>query len=102
MGIAYFYDRGTPLAAGMALLLSLTLGGCATSGTASSLMDARAEAPLPPKTSTYLPVEDLPPPRKSPVMTSDERSKLKGELLAARDRQLATAKAQGAEPTKPN
>jgi hypothetical protein len=47
-------------------------------------------------------VEDLPPPRKSPVMTPDERSKLKSDLLAARDRQLATAKAQGAEPTKPN
>jgi hypothetical protein len=104
MGIAYFFDRQTPLAAGAALLLSLALGGCATSGTGSSLMDARAEAPLPPKTSTYLPVEDLPPPRKSPVMTPDERSKLKSDLLAARDRQLATAKAQGAElkPTKPN
>jgi hypothetical protein len=36
-------------------------------------------------------------------MTSDERSKLKQELLAARDRQAAAAKAQGGalEPVKP-
>jgi hypothetical protein len=82
------------------LLLSISLGGCATSTAGSSLMDARAEAPMPPKTSAYLPVEDLPP-RESPIMTPDERSKLKSELLAARDRQAAAAKAQGAEPAKP-
>jgi len=91
------------LAAGTLLLfLSFSLGGCATSTAGSSLMDARAEAPMPPKTSAYLPVEDLPPPRQMPVMTSDERSKLKKELIAARDRQATAAKAQGAEPAKPN
>ncbi len=65
-------------------------------------MDARAEAPMPPKTGAYLPVEDLPPPREMSVMTQDERSKLKKELIAARDRQAAAAKAQGTEPSKPN
>jgi hypothetical protein len=102
MDIAYLYKQITALAAGTLLLLSLSLGGCATAG--SSLMDARAEAPAPPKTGSYLPVEDLPTPREQPAMTTDERSKLQKELLAARDRQIAASKAQGApfaEPGKP-
>jgi hypothetical protein len=68
------------------------------------LREARAEAPIPPKTSAYLPVEDLPSPREKPAMTPDERLKLKNELTAARDRQAAAGKAQGAaitEPAKP-
>ena len=56
---------------------------------------------MPSKTYGYLPVEDLPPAREMPVMTSDERSKLKKELIAARDRQAIAAKAQSAEPAKP-
>jgi hypothetical protein len=64
-------------------------------------MDARAEAPVPPKTSVYLPVEDLPPQRENPVMTPDERVKLQKELIAARDRQAAAGKAQGAAPAEP-
>jgi hypothetical protein len=104
MGIAYVYKQITALAAGTPLLLSLLLGGCATSTAGSSLMDARAEAPEPPKTSVYLPVEDLPPQRENPVMTPDERLKLKKELIAARDRQEAAKKAKGAtqaDPVKP-
>ena len=50
-------------------------------------MDARAEAPAPPKTSVYLPVEDLPPKPEKPAMTADELSKLKKELTVARDHQ---------------
>jgi hypothetical protein len=69
------------------------------------ITDGRAaEAPAAAKTSAYLPVEDLPPKREVPTMTSDERMKLQKELIAARDRQLAAAKAQGAasaEPVKP-
>ena len=68
-------------------------------------MDARAEAPAPPKTSDYLPVEDLPPKREKPAMTPDERLKLKKELIAARDRQMKAVKVQEgaalAEPVKP-
>jgi hypothetical protein len=86
----------TALAAAALLLSSLSLGGCATSNAGSPLMDARAEAPAPPKTSVYLPVEDLPAPREKPAMTADERSKLKKELIAARDRQVARP-----QPTKP-
>jgi hypothetical protein len=101
MGIAYVCKLITALAAGTSLLMILSLGGCATSTAGSSLMDARAEAL--PKASVYLPVHDLPPQREIPGMTPDERSKLERELLAARDRQDAAAKAQGGplEPIKP-
>jgi predicted small secreted protein len=85
----------TALAAAALLMSSLSLAGCATSNAGSSLMDARAEAPAP-KTSVYLPVEDLPPKREKPAMTADERSKLKKELIAARDRHAARP-----QPTKP-
>jgi hypothetical protein len=107
MGIAYVStDRKISAFAAAALLLSsLSLGGCATSTAGSSLMDARAEAPAPPKTSVYLPVEDLPPKRAKPAMTPDERLKLQKELIAARDRQAPGGKARGgavrAQPMKP-
>ena len=103
MGIACVDERRTALAVGALLLLSLSLGGCATS-TGSSLMNARADASVPPTTSVYLPVEDLPPQRENPAMTPDERLKLKKELIAARDRQEAAKKAKGAtqaDPVKP-
>jgi len=101
MGIAYVYKRMTALAAAVLLLLSLSLGGCATATGGSSLMDARAEAPAPPKTSAYLPVGVLPPAREKPTMTPDERSKLQKELIVARDRQETAGKAQGATLTDP-
>jgi hypothetical protein len=83
------------LAAAALLLSCLLLGGCATSTTGSSLMDARAEGPARPKTSGYLPIEDLPPKREKPAMTADERLKLQKELTAARDRQAPNGKARG-------
>ena len=105
MSIAYSNERRTRLAAAALLLLSLSLGGCATATGGSSLMDARAEVAAPPKTSAYLPVEDMPPDRQTPTMTTDETSKLKKELLAARDRQAAVVKGREgpkqAEPTQP-
>jgi hypothetical protein len=101
MGNAYVLKRIAALAMVAPVVLSLSLGGCATSTAGSSLMDAHAEAPMPPKTSAYLLVEDLPPPREQPAMTPDERAKLKKELITARDRQAAAAKAQGTEPAKP-
>jgi hypothetical protein len=85
----------TALVAAALLLSSLSLGGCMTSTAGSSLMDARAEAPALPKTSVYLPVEDLPPKREKPAMTADERSKLQKELIAVRDRQASDGKARG-------
>jgi hypothetical protein len=44
-------------------------------------MGARAEARMPPKTSVYLPVEDLPPQRDKPARTPHERLKLQKELI---------------------
>ena len=98
MGIAYVCKA---LAVGTPLLLSLSLGGCATSTAGSSLMDARADARVPPQTQIYLPVGDLPPDREMPVMTPEERAKIQKELTAARDRQAVAAKAQGATPVEP-
>jgi hypothetical protein len=79
-------------AAAALLLSSLSLGGCATSTTGSSLMDARAEVPAPRKTSGYPAVEDMPPKRAIPAMTADEQSKLKKDLIAARDRRASVGK----------
>ena len=97
MGIAFVNKQTMAFAAGALLSLILSLDATST--------DARAQAPAPPKTSAYLPVEDLPPEREKPAMTADERLKLKKELIAARDRQAASAKARGgatrAEPVKP-
>jgi hypothetical protein len=103
MAIAHSHEQVTALAASAVLLLTVSLGGCATSTASSSLMDARAEVSAPPKTSGYPSVEEMPPGREG--MTSDERTKLKNELIAARDRQVPPVKAQGgaagAKPAKP-
>ena len=104
MGIATANQQTTGLAAGALLLLGLCLGACGTSTGGSSPMDARAQA-APPTPSAYPAVEDLPPERQEHAMTPDERTKLKKELSAARDRQTTAAKSrQGApraEPAKP-
>jgi hypothetical protein len=81
------------------LLLSLSLGGCATSSTGSSLMGAHAEVPA--SSGAYLPVEDLPASRDKPAMSTEERAKLRKELIAARDRQTSRVKAREGEPRKP-
>lgn len=102
MGIACVSPKVTRLAARVVLLLALPLGGCATSSvSSSSLMDAHAEA-LPPASSpaktvrAYPAVEDMPkrPAKGRELMAVDEQSKVKKELLAARERQAAAAKAQ--------
>jgi hypothetical protein len=94
-------DRRFKTLAAAAVLSILSLGGCVT----STPMDARAEVPAPPKPTTYLPVENVPPRPEKPAMTADEQSKLKKDLIAARDRQPPKGKAKGdgarAEPVKP-
>jgi hypothetical protein len=94
MGFAYLSNERkiSAFATAALMLSSLSLGGCATSTTGSSVMDARAETPAPPKTSIF----DLPPKREKPAMTLDERLKLQKELMDARDRQAPGAKAKGA------
>jgi hypothetical protein len=82
------------LTAGALLLLTLSLGGYATSTAGSSLMNARAdEASASRKKSGYSPGVP-PPPRK--IMTADEWLKLKKELTAAR--RAAAVKAKGDAP----
>jgi hypothetical protein len=96
-------DGKTTSSAGAGLLLScLWLGVCAMSIAVSSVRDARAETAAVPKQNDYPRVEDLPPPREKPAMTLDERSKLKKELIDARDRQTSRVKArEGAARTEP-
>src|ERR1700674_2410530 len=93
MGVAYVSNERkiTALAVGATMLLSLSLGGCAT-----SLMDARAEAQAIPKAGGYPPLGDLAPKRAGQARTADERLKLAKELIAARDRQAPAGKARGA------
>lgn len=104
MCVGYVKVRLTALGSGVLLLASLSLGGCATSTSSSSLMDAHAEAAAPSRTGVYLPVEVLPPNREQPTMTGDEQSKLKKALIAAREGQAkekAREDALRAEPEKP-
>jgi hypothetical protein len=104
MCIEYVKVRLAALGSGALLLASLSLGGCATSTSTSTLMDAHAEATASSKTDVYLPVEVLPPNREQPAMTADEQSKLKKALIAAREGQAkekAREDALRAEPAKP-
>lgn len=94
MGIAYVSRPTRALAPAALLLLTLSLAGCATS-TGSPQMDARAEAPAPPKKTGYPRLEDQPQPRE---ITSADELKLKKELTAARDRQAAAVKAREGAP----
>jgi len=100
MSIAYIGAQRSLSAAvrPLLLLLSLSLGGCVTTSPSSSVMDARAEAPAPAIADAYLPVEDLPPNREAPTMTTDAQAKLKKELVDARNRQAAVAKAKNGSP----
>ena len=95
----------TVRAAAALLLLSLSLGGCATSSPNSSLMDARAAPARPKEAEGYLPVHDLPTKREKPAITADELLKLQNKLITARDRQAPAGKAKGsaarAQPTNP-
>jgi hypothetical protein len=99
MGIGFSNQGTAAFAAGILLLLSLSLGGCVTSGTGPSPMDARAEAPRP-KNGAFMPVEDLPQ-NRDPAMTADEVSKVRKELIDARNRQALKGKAN-MDPTTAN
>lgn len=91
MRAAYGWKNCRLIAAVAALLASgVGLGGCATSSTGSSLMDARAQAPAQAPALHYPAVEDVPL-RRGPAMTHDQQMKLKQALVAARDRQGAKA-----------
>jgi hypothetical protein len=75
------------------LMLSFSLGGCAAAPTGSSPMDAHAEGQARPQIDALVPKDE------KPFMAADERLKLQKELIAARDRQEARAKAKGMAPS---
>jgi|SRR6516165_10243598 hypothetical protein len=77
------------LAAEVLLLSGLWLGMCA---------DARAESTTTPKQRAYPQVQDLPAQPDKSAMTPDEQSKLKKELIDARDRRTFKAGGSAARP----
>ena len=82
-----------------ALLLALPVGGCSTSIADLPLVGTPADAPARPKqVGAYPAVHDLPQDRPEAAMDTAERNKVSSELIAARDRQAATAAAQTAAP----
>src|SRR3954463_6158647 len=84
-----------------ALLLALPVGGCATSIADLPLVGVPADAPARPKeVGAYPAVHDLPQDRPDSAMDATERSKVSSELMAARDRQAATAAATAAPNPK--
>ena len=88
--------KTTSMATGVILLSGVWLGTCA---------DAQAEATAAPKQGGYPQTQGPPAKREKSPMTTDEQSKLKKELINARDRQTSHIKTkEGAtrpKPTKP-
>jgi hypothetical protein len=77
-----------------ATLLALPLGGCATSIADLPLIGTPADVPPRPKeVGPYPAVHDMPQDRPEAAMDAAERNKLSSELIAARDRQAASATA---------
>ncbi|WP_425994107.1 hypothetical protein [Afipia sp. DC4300-2b1] len=76
------------------LLLGIVLGGCASTIADAPLVGLPANTPARPATpAEYLPVHDVPAPRQETVLDQAQQDKLEKDLLAARDRQAAGAKA---------
>jgi hypothetical protein len=82
------------LAMGALFATALAVGGCST--TIADLPGALpADAPARPKeVGTYLPVHDLPPDRDEAAIKPAEQQRIQAELIAARDRQAASAAAK--------
>ncbi len=82
---------------GLALVLSLGLGGCASGGMVDQLPQALGGLPdtLPkrPQTGYQFPaVHDMPPARAAEPLSDSEQARLEKELQTARDNQEALAK----------
>src|SRR3954463_16561807 len=84
-----------------ALLFTLPVGGFSTSIAYLPLVGVPADAPARPKeVGAYPAVHDMPQDRPEAAMDATERSKVSSELMAARDRQAATAAATAAPNPK--
>jgi hypothetical protein len=83
------------------LLSAALLGGCSVPIADMPLIGTPADAPNRPKDPPpWLPVHDMPPDRSDVVMDPAERAKVQSELIAARDRQAATAATDAAAVAK--
>jgi hypothetical protein len=79
-----------------ALLLALSLAGCASTVADLPMVGTPAGVPArPAEPGTYLPVHDMPASRDDTTMAPAEQAKIEKELIAARDRQAV------ATPAKP-
>ena len=66
-----------------------------------AMHDALAEETTAPKAAGYPAVNDLPPRPETPGMTAGEQSKLKQELIDAREHAQTSQGKAGAKPKKP-
>lgn len=86
----------TATAAMAVVLLTLALGGCASTVAELPMVGTPAGVPArPSEPGTYLPVHDMPASRDDTTMAPAEQAKIEKELIAARDRQAV------ATPAKP-
>jgi len=93
-------NRAGACAATALLLLTISLGGCATSTDRSALMAAMNKMTTPSKMRLYLPVEDMPQSHQT-LLTVDEELKIRNELAAARVRQEAAVRKASRRGTEP-
>ena len=94
-------QRRTLLAAAL-FGAGLALAGCSSQIADLPVIGTPADAPARPKEpGAYLPVNDLPPDRDDATMDPKTRAKIQAELIAARDRQAASAKDAGAPAAAP-
>jgi hypothetical protein len=83
------------------VMLSLSLGGCATSIADIPLIGVPSDAPSRPKDpSAYPAVHDIPAEREQTAMAPSEQAKIQKELIAARDRQAGGTVTQPAGTAK--
>jgi formylmethanofuran:tetrahydromethanopterin formyltransferase len=82
-----------------ALLLALSLGGCASTIADLPVVGTPTGVPArPAEAGAYLPVHDMPASRDGTTMAPSEQAKLEKELIAARDRQAVATPAAPAKP----
>ena len=79
------------------LLLTLPVGGCATSIADIPVIGVPSDAPARPReVGAYPAIHDLPADREQSALEPSEQVKIQKELIAARDRQAGTAAAPNA------
>jgi len=91
--------RRAPLAIGLVAAAAVALAGCGstiadrTPGALGGLPDGSPQRPS--TVGAYPAVHDMPPPRATTVLSDTDAKKLEDDLVAARTRAAAAAKAAG-------